>query len=155
VNTGLVTFALGQREYATPLAAVREVVRLENLADMPGMEPPLAGVLDLRGSALPVLDLRIGATAEDRGDVLVLERGQAEGGAQVGVAVDRVRAVVAREELPAAGAGADEGVLPSYVVEVLRGKDGPVFLVDLEQMVDAARGPKGVPTESTLPPAPN
>jgi chemotaxis signal transduction protein len=136
---GLVTFALGRREYATPLTSVREVVRLEQLADLPGMTPPLAGVLDLRGTSLPVLDLRVGATADTRGDVLVLERGQDHDGAQVGVAVDRVRAVVARAELPPAGAGADEGVLPSYVLEVLRGKDGPVFLVDLEQMIDAAR----------------
>jgi hypothetical protein len=53
--------------------------------------------------------------------------------------VDRVRAVVARDELPQAGPGADDGVLPSYVLEVLRGSVGPVFLVDLEQMIDAAR----------------
>ena len=133
---GLITFSLGRRDYATPLAAVREVVRLEGLADLPGMAPPLAGVLDLRGVALPVLDLRVGATADDRGDVLVLDRAGSESG--VGVAVDRVRAVVDRSELPSSGAGADEGVLPSYVVEVLRGRTGPVFLVDLEQMVDAA-----------------
>ncbi len=133
---GLITFSLGQRDYATPLAAVREVVRLEGLADLPGMAPPLAGVLDLRGVALPVLDLRVGAAADDRGDVLVLDRAGSESG--VGVAVDRVRAVVDRSELPSSGAGAEEGVLPSYVVEVLRGKAGPVFLVDLEQMVDAA-----------------
>ena len=135
----LVTFALGTREYATPLQSVREVVRLEGLADLPGMAPPLAGVLDLRGTSLPVLDLRVGATAETRGDVLVLERGQGDAEGSVGVAVDRVRAVVTREELPAAGPGADDGVLPSYVVEVLRGSVGPVFLVDLEQMIDAAR----------------
>ncbi len=58
---GLVTFRVGSREYATPLADVREVVRLQGLADLPGMRPPLAGVLDLRGTALPVLDLRVGA----------------------------------------------------------------------------------------------
>lgn len=139
LGDGLVTFALGRREYATPLTSVREVVRLEGLTDMPGMEPPLAGVLDLRGSALPVLDLRVGATEQSRGDVLVLERGSEGSETTVGVAVDRVRAVVDRSELPVVGAGSDEGVLPSYVVEVLRGKDGPVFLVDLEQMVDAVR----------------
>lgn len=143
--SGLVTFRLGEREYATPLADVREVVRLEGLADLPGMEPPLAGVLDLRGTALPVLDLRIGATAEDRGDVLVLERDAADGtdglvdGSTVGVAVDQVRAVVAPGELAPAGASPDQGVLPSYVVEVLRGADGVVFLVDLVRMVDSAR----------------
>ena len=148
--SGLVTFRLGEREYATPLVDVREVVRLEGLADLPGMEPPLAGVLDLRGTALPVLDLRPGDRVGQRGDVLVLERERADGsdglvdGSTLGVAVDQVRAVVAAEDLPAAGAAPDEGVLPSYVVEVLRGSGGPVFLVDLVKMVDSARVRAGV-----------
>lgn len=135
---GLVSFTLGEREYCTPLISVREVVRLQGLADLPGMEPPLAGVLDLRGIALPVLDLRVGATADSRGDVLVVERD----GQLIGIAVDRVRAVVAREELPPAGSGKDGesgGILPSYVVDVLRGASGQVFLVDLELMVDVVR----------------
>jgi purine-binding chemotaxis protein CheW len=129
----LVTFVLGEREYATPLSVIREVVRLEGLADLPGMTPPLAGVLDLRGTALPVLDLRSGAAREGGGDVLVMEGADS----LVGVAVDRVSAVVAEEELGQAGAAGDE--LPSYVQQVLRGASGPVFLVDLPAMVDAAR----------------
>jgi purine-binding chemotaxis protein CheW len=134
VSAGLVTFALGEREYATPLSSIREVVRLEGLADLPGMTAPLAGVLDLRGTALPVLDLRRG-DVDARGDVLVLE-GDGEANL-VGVAVDRVRAVVGADELGKGGAAGEE--LPSYVVEVLRGAAGPVFLVDLQRMVDAAR----------------
>jgi purine-binding chemotaxis protein CheW len=143
---GMVTFRIGAREYATRLDDVREVVRLQGLADLPGMRPPLAGVLDLRGDALPVLDLR-GALEHgtDGGDVLVLAgslpalTGGAVGdGALVGVAVDEVRAVLPAGELVQAGTG-DAGVLPSYVVQVLRGPDGVVFLVDLEQMVQAAR----------------
>ena len=145
--TGLVTFRLGEREYATPLSDVREVVRLEGLADLPGMAPPLAGVLDLRGTALPVLDLRTGVVPGARGDVLVLEREHADGseglvdGSTIGVAVDQVRAVVQAGELAPAGASPDQGVLPSYVVEVLRGDAGVVFLVDLVKMVDSARVP--------------
>ena len=157
---GLVTFRIGERDYATPLSAVREVVRLQGLADLPGMQPPLAGVLDLRGTALPVLDLRRG-DREARGDVLVLERVRADGGegvadggdggvdgSTVGVAVDQVCAVVGEEELTAAGASSDQGVLPSYVVEVLRGPDGVVFLVDLARMVDSARGGADVPAQT-------
>ena len=134
MSTGLITFALGTREYATPLSSVREVVRLEGLADLPGMEPPLAGVLDLRGTALPVLDLRVGDTGE-RGDVLVLENATADG--LLGVAVDKVRAVVDDGELTQAGGAGEE--LPAYVREVLRGAAGPVFLVDLPDMVASAR----------------
>ena len=133
MSGGLVTFVLGEREYATALSSIREVVRLEGLADLPGMTPPLAGVLDLRGMALPVLDLRLGDPSE-RGDVLVLENADET---FVGVAVDRVRAVVDGGELTQGGQAADE--LPSYVVEVLRGAHGPVFLVDLQLMVEAAR----------------
>ena len=138
------TFRIGAREYATRLDDVREVVRLQGLADLPGMAPPLAGVLDLRGAALPVLDLR-GATGPDgarpaRGDVLVLATSSSAESADgpVGVAVDQVRAVVAADELAPAGS-AEGGVLPSYVTKVLRGPDGVVFLVDLEQMVLAVR----------------
>ena len=131
--THLVTFRIGQRDYATRLGDVREVVRLQGLADLPGMAAPLAGVLDLRGTALPVLDLR--PSGGGRGDVLVVAR---EGAEPVGVAVDRVRAVVRADDLSPAG-GTEPGVLPSYVVDVLRGPDGVVFLVDLHAMVDAAR----------------
>ena len=133
MSAELITFVLGSREYATPLAAVREVVRLEGLADLPGMQPPLAGVLDLRGTALPVLDLRQSSGEVDRGDVLVLENDESA----VGVAVDKVRAVVSDEDLVSGGGAGDE--LPSYVLEVRRGPQGPVFLVDLAAMVEAAR----------------
>jgi chemotaxis signal transduction protein len=132
-TSGLVTFVLGEREYATPLSAIREVVRLEGLADIPGMTPPLAGVLDLRGTALPVLDLRTSSDRDARGDVLVME-GEDN---PVGVAVDRVSAVVQDHELGEGSAAGDE--LPSYVRQVLRGRRGPVFLVDLPAMVEAAR----------------
>ena len=137
MSSGMVTFVLGSREYATPLSSIREVVRLEGLADLPGMTPPLAGVIDLRGTALPVLDLRLGGH-ESRGDVLVLESSSGTGSdSLIGVAVDKVRAVVDSAELSQAGGSTDE--LPSYVVEVLRGPHGTVFLVDLTAMVNSAR----------------
>jgi chemotaxis signal transduction protein len=137
---GLVTFRIGAREYATRLDDVREVVRLQGLADLPGMRPPLAGVLDLRGAALPVLDLRGPHEPDAPGDVLVLAGSLTDvsGGSLVGVAVDEVRAVVPAGELSPAGSG-EAGVLPRYVLQVLRGPDGVVFVVDLEQMVQATR----------------
>lgn len=140
--SGHVIFELGGRRYAAPVAHVREVVRLRTLATLPAMAPGTAGVLDLRGRPLPVVDLRT-ADAE-RGDVLVL---RAAGGA-VGAAVDRVLAVVETGRLqPAAGAAsalarAGAGALPDYVLDVLRDVTddvGQVFAVDLVAMLESVR----------------
>jgi purine-binding chemotaxis protein CheW len=129
---GYVTFRLGEREFAAALDGIREVLRLEGLAALPGMEPPMAGVVELRGSPLPVMDLRPAGSL--RGDVLVL----ADGEHAIGVAVDGVVAVRDIDDLRPGPDSAVPAGLPSYVVEVLRdaASDKPVLLVDLRRMLD-------------------
>jgi len=123
-----VTFRLDGRDLATRIELVREVVRLGALVTLPGMVPPLAGVLDLRGTSLPVVDVR--AVPGGAGDVLVL----ADGDRPYGFVCDSVAAVVPADALPPDdGAGVRES-LPPYVEAVLRGPDGPVFLVDVRRM---------------------
>ena len=140
-----VTFQLDGRAYATRIDSVREVVRMAELVALPGMMAPLAGVLDLRGVSLPVVDIR-SATAE-RGDVLVLATDEAE----YGFACDSVTAVVDRADLPAETSRvARSSALPGYVEHVLRGADGPVFLVDIGRMVGegAVAALQSVPTST-------
>jgi purine-binding chemotaxis protein CheW len=129
---GYVTFRLGEREFAALLEGVREVLRLEGLEALPGMVAPMAGVVELRGSPLPVMDLR--AAGAERGDVLVL----ADGDEVVGVAVDGVVAVRDIDDLQSGDDTAVPAGLPAYVIEVLRdtAADKPVLLVDLRRMLD-------------------
>jgi purine-binding chemotaxis protein CheW len=127
---GYVMFRLGQQTFALSLDEVREIVRLGGLESLPGMRPPMAGVIVLRGSPLPVLDLRKAGTGQD-GDVLVM----AVDGDPVGVAVDEVLAVLSAADLPEAAEPAAK-TLPSYVVGVRRSAAGPVLLVDLQRMLD-------------------
>ena len=129
-----VTFRLDGCDYATRIEAVREVVRLEHLTRLPGMAEPVAGILDLRGTSLPVLDIR--KTPSEEGDVLVLT----VDGTDYGFACDQVSAVLDSALLPPEeGTAAAGGALPAYVDEVLRGPDGAVFLVDVRKMTgDAA-----------------
>jgi len=122
-----VTFRLDGRDLATRIELVREVVRLTTLVTLPGMTPPLAGVLDLRGLSLPVVDVR--AVPGGPGDVLVLS----EEGREYGFVCDSVAAVVGRETLVEEESAAREA-LPPYVEAVLRGTAGPVFLVDVRKM---------------------
>lgn len=46
------------REYALAVGNVREVLRMVALTPMPGACPWLAGLVNLRGQGVPVLDLR-------------------------------------------------------------------------------------------------
>ena len=52
----VVTLRIGRQYYALPLESVSQVVRLPDLTDVAGAPPVLAGMLNLRGTFLPILD---------------------------------------------------------------------------------------------------
>jgi len=53
----VIVFALGGARYAVELRWVREVVTLGFVTPVPGAPPAIAGVVNLRGTVTPVLDL--------------------------------------------------------------------------------------------------
>ena len=132
-----VTFRLDGRDFATRIELVSEVVRLSELVTLPGMTAPLAGVLDLRGVSLPVVDVR--AVPGGPGDVLVLND---DDQTTYGFVCDAVSAVVGSEVLAVEESRARES-LPAYVEAVLRGDAGPVFLVDVRRMAGPVALPVG------------
>ena len=126
--SGYVTFVMDGRTMAGRLGEVREVVRATGVEPLAGARAPVTGLLVLRGQPVPVVDLRgDAADAESAGDVLVL---QVPDGV-LGIAVDKVVAVLGDDDLvPADG---QRGVgLPPYVLEVRRDSGrAPVFVVSL------------------------
>jgi len=135
---GYITFRLGGRNLACRLDEVREVVRLDGLDVLPGMTPPITGLLELRGNPLPVVDLRLSDHLGTRGDVLVMSSGIDA----IGAIVDQVIAVHDEDEL--VSSGERPSGLPDYVIDVLRhdgvstGRGGPVLLVDLQALLSVA-----------------
>jgi len=93
----VVAVRVGGRAYGVPLAAVVEVIRMVALAAPPAGSPGLTGVLDLRGSAVPVVDVadRLGlipqAPVLDRRIVVTAD--PAGPGGRVGLVVDAVDGV--------------------------------------------------------------
>lgn len=125
--SGFVTFVVGGRELAGRLVAVREVVRATGIDPLDGARAPVTGLLVLRGDPVPVVDLRTDAEAGDLGDVLVLDTA----GGVVGLAVDKVLAVLGPDDLVATRERLGVG-LPAYVLEVRRDATGsPVFVVSM------------------------
>lgn len=129
--SGWVTFTMAGRELAGALDEVREVVRATGVEELSGSRAPVSGLLELRGTPVPVVDLR-SAADPDGGDVLVL--GTADG--LLGLAVDKVLAVVGENDLAPLAPGAPRSVgLPAYVLEVRHDPAGrPVLVVSLRAL---------------------
>jgi len=54
----LIIFKLGKEEYATDILRVQEIKRMMGITRVPSTPSFVKGVINLRGSVLPVIDLR-------------------------------------------------------------------------------------------------
>jgi purine-binding chemotaxis protein CheW len=126
-----VVFRIGGELHACDVRLVEEVVTGQRVHPLPDVPRPLLGVIRLRGSLVPVLDLApgLGLRLEETAtpDVLVLDAGDR----RVGVAVDEVREVSAFPAAavrPAPQRGAEQ---EEHVLGVARAGDALVTLLDL------------------------
>lgn len=54
----LVTFNLGNEEYAVDILKVQEINRMKEITKVPNSPPYVEGVINLRGKVIPVINLR-------------------------------------------------------------------------------------------------
>jgi len=137
--SGWVTFVMAGRELAGALDEVLEVVRATGVEELSGSRAPVSGLLELRGTPVPVVDLRTDPDPDGRGDVLVL--GTADG--LLGIAVDKVLAVVGQDDLlPLPPTAPRSAGLPPYVLEVRHTPAGrPVLVVSLRALAGLVPAP--------------
>lgn len=93
------TFMLGGEIYAVNIFRVKEIVQCCQLTEVPRMPAFIRGVINLRGSVVPVIDLsaRFGKkTAEvtRRNCIVIVELGDEDGRQYIGMMVDAVSAVL-------------------------------------------------------------
>lgn len=138
--SGWVTFRMDGRELAGSLDEVREVVRATGIETLSGTRAPVTGLLELRGTLVPVVDLRAAADPDGQGDVLVLTTPDG----MLGLAVDKVLAVLPADDLVPPGPGVTRSArLPSYVLQVRRGAAGrPVLVVSLSALAGLVPSPR-------------
>lgn len=83
-------FTLGADDFALDAGIVRELLRLPRLTRVPGAPAALAGLSNLRGEALPILDLRRIARPDLEPATEPTRVVVAEAGEPVGLMVDRI-----------------------------------------------------------------
>ena len=93
------TFMLGGETYAMGILAIKEIIEYGNLTEVPRMPAFIRGVINLRGSVVPVIDLssRFGKQATNvtrRTCIVIIEVASDHETQDVGVMVDAVNAVL-------------------------------------------------------------
>ena len=136
----LLAFALGAHRFALPAEAVVEVVRLVASAPLPGAPAMVEGVVNVRGTLVPALDLRARfgfAPAEaDPDDHLIFARA---GPRLVALHVDRALDLIS---VPDEAVEPVESVAPGtrLVAGVARLPDGVLVIQDLERFLSLDEG---------------
>lgn len=138
-ETQFLSFPLGQERFAVEILAVQEIRALTAITAIPNAPSHIRGVINLRGTIVPVVDLRIRfglSTAADPRFAIILVvsiRGRV-----VGLIADSVPKVltVVREDI-AAPPEFGQRVDLSFVSGVLHRTDDLVLLLNLERLLAA------------------
>jgi purine-binding chemotaxis protein CheW len=93
------TFMIGGEEYAVSLLKVKEIIEYDIVTEVPKTPEWVRGVINLRGSVVPVIDLavkfRLAPSVAGKLTCIVITEVQCEGEATVmGVMADSVRQVI-------------------------------------------------------------
>lgn len=134
----ILIFELGGERYGLSLDAVQEVVRAVAVTRLPGAPPIVEGVIDVRGRAVPVLDLRArfglppAAISPEEHMILAATRGRL-----VAIRADRATRL---ERLDDAAIEAPERISPKlkHIAGVAMLRDGLTLIHDLETFLTQA-----------------
>ncbi|MEK7286018.1 MAG: chemotaxis protein CheW [Nitrospirota bacterium] len=142
---GAVSFVLGEKEYAVDIGSVREVIYGKKINPLPSVPDYFAGLIDLRGTIIPVIHLGkrlqaagqggvVQSLSDELAQILIVEIHYK----RVGFIVDLVSEVVAIEKnLIQSAKNLIEQPLP--VIEgVFRYKERLILLLCLERLFTEA-----------------
>ena len=134
-------FTLGGETFAMDIRSIREVIQFGGITEVPLMPPFIRGVINLRGSVVPVIDLfvRFGRPAcavAHRTCIVILELTQGEATAELGVMVDNVSEVLsiaASEIEPAPAFGSD--IRSEFIAGVAKVGERFVIILDVNHVL--------------------
>lgn len=133
----LVTFKLQEETYGINVMQVREVLRITEIAPVPGAPPYVLGIINLRGNVVTVIDTRsrFGLPIKERDDasrIVIIESEKQV----VGILVDSVAEVVEltmSEVDSAPNVGNEES--SRYIQGVANRDEDLLILVDLNKLL--------------------
>ncbi len=135
--TQWVTFRLADETYGVNVMQVQEVLRMTEIAPVPGAPDYVLGIINLRGNVVTVMDTRrrfrlCEKEADDATRIVIIEAGEQV----VGILVDSVAEVVYLKQSEidqAPNVGNEES--SRYIQGVANRDEGLLILVDLDKLL--------------------
>ena len=134
----VVVFTLANEYYAVDIAGVEGIIKMQSITEVPHAHHYVVGVTNLRGSVLPVIDLRarfgMGEKQADNQSRIIVVSVKGE---KIGIIVDAVSEVLSIpaasiEPLPALVTSLDT----DYVLGVAKADQRLITLVDLSRVLE-------------------
>lgn len=134
------TFIMAEEEYGVDILAVQEIRGWESATPVPNSPEHIKGVINLRGTIVPIMDLRqrFSLQAIDYGEetvVVVLKIQTSRGDRVMGIIVDAISDVydVPTEDVKSTGLG--ENVNARFIRGLVSVNKGMVILLELEKLL--------------------
>ena len=146
----LVTFGLGNEEFAVDILKVREINRLREITKIPNAPDYLDGVINLRGRVIPVINLRsnFGLPHQEndgRTRIMIMDMN----GLTIGVIVDYVSEVlrISPDIVEPAPVMALEKTGNNFIRGIAKMEDRLVILVDMDSIAGLGAGLQAIDYE--------
>lgn len=141
-STEYLTFTVNGITMAIPIGFVKEIVEAKSLSRLPMSPESVVGALNLRGKAIPVIDLKArldidgGNEKRERRCVVVIER-EGTNANSVGVLVDEVCSVVVVQHKDIDQPPSYEGKIHSSLMKGLFSQESEfVIALELDSVLD-------------------
>jgi len=136
----LVTFELNGELYGVEVLSVKEIIRMTGITHMPNAPDFVEGVIDLRGTVIPIVNMRLrffmpSKEVDSQSRILVMEM---KSGKLVGFIVDAVSEVirVSSSSINPAPDLAQHGGAQDCVIGIMHHHEHLLILLDLNLLFD-------------------
>jgi purine-binding chemotaxis protein CheW len=136
-GTQFLTFALGAEEYGVAILNVQEIKGFSTVTPIPNTPPYVKGVMNLRGTIVPVIDLRLrlGMPAAEYGPFTVIVV-LSVGAKIVGTIVDAVSDVLRIPDADVQTTPSFGGAVDTrFIAGIARSSEKLIVLLDVETML--------------------
>ena len=134
-------FSIGEETYAIPVSLLTEIIIPQKIYPVPTTPPHFLGVINLRGSIVPIVDIRSVLSLPQRsapGQIVIIKQQHM----LLGIVVDNVSEVLSMPESsllelpPAHGLQQAEKGQGRFIKTVIQRETGVVALLDIERIID-------------------